>query len=465
MTTALKSAIAATALIGGAAVVTPSIYSSNITTLIKKQTEQLKTYGITLTQKKDNDSYFVMDREYEATIDDVITLISKFYPTIPTYQLNDLRQGFDGTKFLVHLHITKYPVYHKNAIIISLESPNPEVLLELQKASQRNMLAKKILDLITKKGISVSLDVDGASIVAAKLKDINFNTITDNGYKTESFDFKLNGVKFTFDEDIINSDINNLALNYKKTYKDSGHMYGFDFSMSSLKSSVTKNGELDQKEVDSIKNVTFKNFDYYSGDTIITLNNISSTSAITSNLSEAGIKAKLNIDDMNVKSNKISVDAKNFKYAISISNIDAKVLKDIINTIKNNPAQYNNYQAEQFVERFIKHGFSLSIDPISVDKVDIKANNQNVSLEKLSVTADATLKPNNMNNNNYDTFAQYFSAKAKINTIQKTLDALNNIQPGITASIEPYIVKNGDKVSSTIEFKNNNLYINGKIFR
>ena len=70
-----------------------------------------------------------------------------------------------------------------------------------------------------------------------------------------------------------------------------------------------------------------------------------------------------------------------------------------------------------------------------------------------------------MNNNNYDTFAQYFSAKAKINTIQKTLDALNNIQPGITASIEPYIVKNGDKVSSTIEFKNNNLYINGKIFR
>ena len=76
---------------------------------------------------------------------------------------------------------------------------------------------------------------------------------------------------------------------------------------------------------------------------------------------------------MNVKSNKISVDAKNFKYAISISNIDAKVLKDIINTIKNNPAQYNNYQAEQFVERFIKHGFSLSIDPISVDKVDIKA--------------------------------------------------------------------------------------------
>ena len=210
----LTKIITSIAVAGGiGAITTPLIYQNQIDKFINTEKQQLQNQNIEVTEKSKNDTFTKINREYILTITDVTPIIKQIEPNIDKYDLRDLKKAFDNTKFLVKINILKYPVYHKDAVEVSLYSLNNESTKELQ----TDETGKQILNYIKNKAFTLIADIDNFNIAKAKLKDLNIDLTEKISYKTEKIKITTKNI-FVLNDSKITFNIDDIKFNYSKIY-------------------------------------------------------------------------------------------------------------------------------------------------------------------------------------------------------------------------------------------------------
>ena len=178
--TNLTKVLVGAGIVGAGVIATPMVYNSQINKFIAQEQNNLKAQQIELKQIKNNDSFFNAKREYIVTIKNISNIIKSAYPNINNYDLQNLEEMLDNTKFLVTLNMLKFPIYHKDAIKIDLDSLNNTLTKEMSNSET----GKQLLEAIKSRIFEVILDINSLKISKAKLKDIDLTLKNNTNYKT-----------------------------------------------------------------------------------------------------------------------------------------------------------------------------------------------------------------------------------------------------------------------------------------
>ena len=451
----LTKIITSIAVAGGiGAVTTPLIYQNQIDKFINQQKQQLKAQNIKLTEKSKNDTFTTTKREYILTISDVTPIVKILYPNITSWDLKDLKKAFDNTKFLVKINILKYPVYHKNAVEVSLYGFNKTITKELQ----NDKVGKQILNYIKNKAFLLSADIDNFNIAKAKLKDLNINLTEKNSYKTTNLKINTKNI-FVKNGDKLKFNIDDIKINYTKIYNDNNHKYNDIYELKHLTYAIKKQNDLNYQTKSSIQDISIENLSPYKSDNLkVSINNIKSSSNVHTILKTLNISSKFSVANFQINANNESIKVNKLVFNNSISKLDETSIQNILKAAKNN----DNLAIQNHTIKLIDNGAQIKINPLSVQNVDINMNNQKLSIAPISLNFDATLNKNNFNiDSKPQVLLNNINAKLHLETTKKNIDLLSKINPNILVMLATVMQMKKNKAIIDLEYKNSHIYSKG----
>jgi len=425
-----KLALISGGIIAGA-LITPIIYTSYLDKFINKEKKELKNIEIKETNK---DSYFEANREFIVTIKDITPILLKLDPQIDSYDLENLKEIFNNSKYLITLNMLKYPIYHKDAIKISLLSFNKNIT----NALLEDKTGKEILNLIKKRVLEIIIDIDNLNIAKIKLKDINLeltdkysklDLITKNiTFDTKTKTFYTDKFKFKYQDrfDKANLEINNLQYKLDK--------------------------------VDLLNNnykLKIASLDYNNSYENLQLNNIKFNSQTKTILNKTSFKNQLSIKsikNINIAYPKMSYKVDDLKLNVNISNLYTPALIDLIQARK----EQNEEKTINSFEKLVQKGAIFTISPLYIKQIELL----NEKLDYFNLNLNVKLEPNNFSYTN-----TYLIDKIKGELILKTTPKNINylIQNIPQASILKLIEKRVNNQSIIkLEYNNGKITSNGK---
>jgi len=456
-------------LIGGgvvaaAIVATPIIYQNQIEKTINTTITNLKEYNVNLTKKDDKSNFFNVKREYILTIKDSTKIIKEAIPNIRPHDLRSLKKAFDGTKFLVTLNITKLPVYHKNAVVVSLLSLNDNAMKDLETSEP----GKQLLNFIKNRGIEVLLDVDNLKIAKANLKDIDLtltNTTYDN--KKETMNFVVNNFNINFENDI-KTHFNKIAFKF-----DDQKYSNTLITLNNFNNIYTYKNDFNNKQTTSLQNFSINYNTKYRKQTL-NIDNIKvnyNLSHILDNINYSNIISVENFTMSEKRSYRKlpeSITIKNFKLGFNLNKISYTNINSIVKKIKENPTYASSLDYSKEAIGIINHGFSFAISPLSVDKIILNTRSIKMDIDPVSVKFSTILQPNKLTldqlNYNPESAFKYLNATLNIVTTKTNLDLASTMLGADT--VNEVMDKIGEiknnKVIINLTFKNQHLIAKGK---
>jgi len=443
----LKNILKISAIIIGLGVVsTPFIYQQQINKSLELTKQELAQNNISLKEKSNNDSYITLNREYILTIEDSTYLIKKLYPEIDPYTLEDLKTLLDNSKLLIKLNLTKYPIYHKNAITISLLSLNEK----LSKDLSNDKMGLQLLEFIKNKGLTAFVDINNLDIAKAKLKDINLKLSNNK----EFLKFVFLNSYMEFDNKDIKTHISDLSLELK----DSENIL---FKFQNINHNIMYQNEFNYKTNLVIDKINVKSIGY-SDNTDFIIQNLDSHSKVSSTLNRLNLEnnikfQNLTLNEKNSYSNN-KLELNNFKFNLKLEKIDLNSLKKLSLALQKQ--DYTNI--ERYIQKIVNKGFTLKISPISLQKANLQTNNQNINISKIGIDFNAIIKSNNIDIDKIDTIFDYLNADLHIITTKENIELLQKLVPISTLYLQNIIVEKNNHIMINLSYKNNTLLSNGK---
>ena len=450
-----KIIISAVALGGIGGVSIPFVYQSQVDKFLDKQKQDLKSFNVQVDEKLKEDSFLNIKREYILTITDITPIVKKLYPNIDERDLRDLKEGFDNTKFLIKINLLKYPVYHKDAVEVSLYALNSEITREMQ----RDKVGRQILDYIKNKAFAANIDLDNFGIAKVKAKDLNINLSEPSSYKREEINFITKKVVFVNGKTKkFNTD--KISFEYSKFYRESKRKYLYSYEMNNITYNFSKLNDLNYKTKLFVKDVLFKSKTPYESQNFnANINNIVVSNKMNTDLKGITISNKFSVDSAKLSGYEGYIKVNKFVFNTNISQIDAQAFKNLTKV-------RNDYDLEEYALKILNHGFKIEVKPLSVQKVDIDVLNQKLLIDPILVNFGATIKPNKLDEySNEKDILNYLNAKLYLETTQKNIDLLAKQNPDVLLTISPVMQKKNNKIIFDVEYKNSHIYSRGiKLF-
>ena len=434
-----KIVIGGLIVLGAGFIATPIIYTKQVDKTINNLSTNLQQNGLQLSTIKNNDSFTNLNREYLITIKDITPIIKNIYPNVKYYELQDLKRLFNNTKFLVKLNFSKYPLYHKDGVKISIKSLSKEVINELSS----NKVGKKLLDFI-KNDILVSLDISTTQISKAKLKDIDLK-LEDAG-DTAHIVIKKANIEFN---GYTTTSIKQAKFEVKSTYSQ------LAYNIENLKYRFKETNNLNYTTNFQLSNLTIKNANPYKNNTI-SLKDISSSSKTNAVLDYISAKQNIHISKISLLNDmdKKYLYLNNITLNTKIDKLNTQGLKGFINSISQPNIDYDLLQKS--LTKIINNGISL--------KTDLLITNININKDKLGkffIGLDAKIDKNNIPTPNIDLILNHLNANLKIETTKNLIDALQ-INPSFAIMILPYLKEKNNILYVDVKYNKDKLLINGK---
>ena len=433
-------------VIGLGVVSTPLLYEKQINKTLETTKQELAQNNILLKEKINKDSYIALKREYILTIKDSTYLIKKLYPEIDPYTLKDLKTLLDNSKLLVNLNFTKYPIYHKNAVTISLLSLNEKISKNLSK----DKVGIQLLEFIKNKGLTTFIDIDNFNIAKARLKDINLKLSN----KKEFIKFVFLNSYMDFNDKDIKTHISDLSLELK----DNENIL---FKFENINHNIIYKNDFNYKTNLTINKISYK-LTKYSKNIDFIIQNLDLKSNISSTLNRLNLENNIKFQDLtlNEKSRYLNnkLELNNFKFNLKFEKIDLNSFKKLSLSVQNQ--NYTN--VEKYIQTILNKGFNLKINPISLQKASLKANSQNINISKIGINFNAIIKPNNVNINKIDNVFDYINADLNIITTKENIELLQKLLPISTLYLQNIIVEKNNHIMINLSYKNKKLLSNGK---
>ena len=418
----------------------PIIYDKQINKFIQTQSENLKIQKIEFKENSNKDSFLSTNREYTLIIKDITPIVQKLYPNIDIYTLKDLKKSFDNTKFTIKLNILKYPVYHKDAVKIYLKSFNEYTTKNLN----TNQYGKQIFEFIKNKGLEVILDLNNMDIAKAKLKDINLK-LND---KNSNMNINIKNSYMTF-ENNIETNIDNLTIKMDDKYDH------IKFGFNKLHSKSKQKNQFNYTEESTLKDI-FYTFNKKN----ISLNNLKSSTKVSTIVNNLKVENKLNIQNIKLSDNFISSSIQNLVFNTQIDKINFVAIKKLVNQVQNNPN--DTKQLLSNLQEVINKGFSFKISPFSIDSANIDLKTQKFNISKIKVDFNTELKTNQFNFKNQNELLKNLDANLMIKTTKENIDLLTKINPAINIYLALISKQEKDNILINISYKNGKIISNGK---
>jgi len=434
---------------GIATIATPMIYQKQIDNAIQTQVQLLSKKNIIIDEKNINDSFFNVKREYILTITNIAPFIKDIYPNIDFYTLQQLKETFDNTKFLVSIDMSKYPINHKEAIKISLYKLNNTLTKDLEK----DFTGKEIIKFIQNKGLELILDTDSTKITKIKLKDIDLKLQSPN--LKEKLEFKIqNAYSKLADKISINVDKISFDLSTKSDL--------ISLKFNKIHHVLKKQNEFNYQTNSHIQNITYSLKKPYSN-IIANIDDISLSSNVHSIVNNLNLKNSLNVKNLKISSNNDYIQLKNFTFNNKLEKLDLVSIKTIANIVKNSQ-KLNNTQILKPLQTLINKGFNFKIEPLSFDSAKINILNNSYNISKFNLQFNTKLNTNNYNFNsqNINVLLNYITANLHITTTKENIDLLTKLNPMSTLYLGMVSTQNKNIVEIDISYKNGEFLSNGK---
>jgi len=435
--------IAGIVIAGGISAITiPIIYSKQINKAIQIEKQNLSHYKIDIKELSNKDSFIKTNRKYILTIKDITPIVLEIDNSINHNDLKTLKENFDNTKFLITINLTKYPIYHKDAIKIDLFSLNNY----LTNTMKTDKFGKQLLEFIKNKGIEAILDINNLNIAKAKIKDINLNI----SEKKEALNFQLNKAYIDFNKNI-KTNINKISL------KMSDKTSSFDISMLDFKDNLNRKSLFNYKEITTIKNINYTYNDTISNISF-NLKNIDSNTKVSSIVSNLNTFNNINIKNISLNKNKDNINIDDFRFNLQLLKLDLTSIKKLYLSSTN--ANQNEIIKNSLT--LLNKGFQLKLNPISINKATLKIDNQTTTIDKIDLKLDAVLNKNNITTSNLNELEKYVNTTLNITTTQKNIDLLTNLNPMTAIYLAMVIKKDKNNININLSYKNGKIYSNGK---
>jgi hypothetical protein len=439
----------------GGAVITPVIYTSQIDKFIKQEKINLQKQQIEVKETKNNDDFFNVKREYIVTIKDITSLLQNYQNINDYYFLENAKEIFNNTKFLVKLNILKFPVYHKDAITIDLYSLNNNITKELS----TDKIGSQILEAIKNRVFEAMLDINNLKISKARLKDINLNLKSEDEYSKGNG--KIEVLKAIANIENNNFKIAKIAINSEMTDKETHHKNITKLSINKINEKIKQQNLLNYSSILKIASINFIQKSEYKN-IQLNINNITNLSSIKTITNKTSLNNKIEIKTFTLNQNRDLIKIDNFKYNLNISNLDTPSLKKIIELENSNNIADNELLLKN-IEKIIQRGFKVSIYPLSVKKIEAQFFNQKYDIKPIEINLEAKISPNNYTlNNGPQALLTFINAKLKATTYKENIDLLNQQNPQIALMINMLKKEVNNKIFINLEYQKGKLTSNGK---
>jgi len=412
---------------------TPIIYQKQVESYIEKN------FNHNLKEISNKDSFIKLNREYIFTLTNMQQIISSKYPDMSKKTLNEIANITNGSKILIKLNFFKYPIYHKNAIEISLLSLNKKNIQTLSNSIE----GTKLLNLIKQQAIKAFIDINNLKIAKIKLKDIDFQV---NYTKKQK-------LKINFENFFIRIKNNKYDINLKK----------FIFINPNNKLKLTNFNYIKIKQNDFnlndklfIKNIIYSNFL-----NSLEIKNISEIMKISNIINNINIKSNIKISKLKISKitnpNKF-IEINQIKLNYDLSKINFKSLKILINNPNNQEMKKNA------IRNIISNGFKMEINPFSIKNANINIDKP-IKISKFSISLKTKLNPNNFNKQilKANDILKQLEIDFNMITTPSNIDLISKFNPLIPIYLNSIIVRKKNNVFINLKYKNEHILSKGKI--
>jgi len=435
------------ALVLGIGVVsTPLIYQKQINKTFQIVKNELNQNHILLKEKTNQDNYTTLKREYILYIEDSKYIIKKLYPQIDPLMLQDLKTLLDNSKFLISLNFTKYPIYHKDAITLTLLSLNENIINKLNKDNP----GKQLLTFIKNKGLEAFFDINNLQISKAKLKDINLK-ISDN---QSFFNFIITNSYINLKNKDINTHISNLKFELKDEENDV-------FYISNLNHSMKYKNEFNYNTSLRIDTLNYR-FQKNKANIKLMINKLNVFSKVESNFNKLNINNDLRLNKLQISektdySNDI-INIEGFRFNIEFNKIDLNSFKKLSKSIQTE--EYTNI--EYTLKDILNNGLNIKINPLSLKKAQLKTNIKNIDISKITFNLNTDIKHNNLTLDNINNITAYLDLNLNLITTKNNIKLLEEIMPISRFYLQNIITEKNNNIMINLSYKNQKLLSNGK---
>ena len=422
-----------------AGVAIPTIYTNQVDKFINTQKNLLATKNISLIKKEDKDSFFHIHRTYLLQIDDITTILKTIYPEITPYELKDLKEVFDKTTFELNLDLDKFPTYHKKGAKVYLSSFNDYTQNELQK----DKVGKQILEYIQQKAFELDIDIDKVDIKKVYLKDMDL-TIDDTN-------IKLNGFNILVDKTITTT-LKTFQVTNKQNYRNSL------YSIENVKYEITKQNDFNYKTKFYISDIKLESASRSKQS--IKIKDFSTSSKTNTIVNSINLKTDSKIKNISVKIDNDYINIDNFVFNTQFTKLDLTSIKKIVEILQNNS---NREELKNPIQTLISNGFGFKISPISIEKIDIKVQNNSFNISPISLQLNSTLTKNNFQfDTDPSTLINSLSADLMIKTTKDNIDLLTKLNPMVAIYLNNIMKIDNNEVTISLTYKNGSLTSNGQ---
>jgi len=417
----------------------PVIYTKQLNKNIKLKQQQLYTnYGIELKEKSNKDTFFKFNREYILNIKTIVPIALKLNPKLSLWDLKILEDIFSDTKILIKIQFTKYPLYHKNAINVSLYKLNKIITAFLE---LRDNNSKKLLSFFNNKGVQFSGDIDILSIGKIKMKDINLDL---SFAKLNIHNLFLDTNKKLFNFSLFNIEINDKHSSFKLSIKNLKNYFDKKAYFNVSNKLYIEDIEIYKKEYSHLETYKIHNIKKFFRSFLI--------------VNKLKISNIFNIDEISVKDNYNSFNIKNINLDYVVKNLEITPIIKLINSHNLTPQLKN-----ETINDLLNGGFDFYLKNFSIENITTFGV-LNYSFDKIQLNASIHLKKNSSSSFNPKLLKDKFKVSLYLETTQNNINNLLKIEPFMTMYLLKVLEKKDkNRVFINIKYKNNHLISNGRI--
>ncbi len=446
-------------LVVGALAALPIIGNQFVSTTMDDRISELKAHGIGVKNSSENSSYLTSSKHYEFILNDgakFIDFLNQYATSqIPPY----VDSVIDGVVVGVDVEYSNIPFFSTASVDIYPMNFSEKMMNSLKRKDIK--FYDQLNTFLGSKGMTYHINYHLSSEqFDGYIKDIDQTFNLKDG---TVLSIALNDTKFDGEGRLIAPQSSNLTLgNLKLNMTDKRNKFVFaveDFQGSSkFASKATYNTDISAK---NFKFVVDEKYD----DIYFDMNDVKGKFSSDDQGDKTKVFGDTYFKDMTIKGSDIDLVMKEFKYELSLTQLDKELFAKLQTLVSQNRANMS-YKTQQQIEKtvigLLSKGLEFNIKNISVDSV---IYNKNIDYKSLTFNALVNLKedPDFANKikrmpmealKNVDMSSELVLSKELYNEMSKN-----------GADLSAYALIDGDKVTFKSQFKNGEFSVNGKPIR
>jgi len=420
----------------------------------------LSSQGLKLESMQTNSGYLHTQKHFEFVVEDSTAFV-KYIDTHSSSQLLSVKQKrLDGTLIGVDLKYSNLPFaksIDSDIYLIAL----PKIIQDKLKTEDINSY-NKFMTFLKEKGVLYHIEYNLInSKFKSYLKDINQNYHLQNGSEV---DIKLRGITFKGKGELLSP--KSLSINIQTIYFDINQT-GVE-ALLSLKEFHARNKFTSFSDYNSFVSLSEMRF-LISGindDVNISMKNLETSSNAVPKSEKVNMNSKTKLEAMYLSSKVFNIDVSKLESNVDVEGVDKNILEKM-STMVNKADDINEiYQQQEFqkiVIALLEKGFRIKAKNISfrsliVDKTE--------NLGGLKIDLDLDVKKDANLSAKMQKSPLFFLSNIMLHTNIKLSSAMYEKllqNPLMVQKLSSYAKKEKDNVLFKIEFKDDKLYVNGKV--